>query len=107
MKFIDEDGFSEDTSYNVDVEFWAVTYINIPILLENIKIVEISENDLPKNINRELCKYDQKVFEIYDGNKKYYIIASGLLVGINRWENEDRISNYDSNLKHDKVIVKV
>lgn len=106
MKFTDEDGFSEDTSYNIDVEFWSVTYINAPTFLEGIKIIEISKNDLPENINRELCKYNQKVFEIHEGDNKYYIIAGGLLVGINRWEKEDRIFNYDLDLEHDEVIAK-
>jgi hypothetical protein len=105
MKFIDDDGFSEDVSYNIDIEFWAVSFIDIPTLLTNIKIIEISEEFLPYNIDRELCKYNQKVFKLQDTDKTYYIIAGGLLVGINNWENEDRIFNYDLNLKHDKVLV--
>ena len=44
--------------------------------------------------------------EINEGDNKYYIIAGGLLVGINRWEKEDRIFNYDLDLEHDEVIAK-
>lgn len=105
MKFIGDDGFTEDVSYNIDVEFWTVTFINIPTSLVGIKIIEISEELLPKSIDRELCKYNQKIFELQDGDKKYHIIAGGLLVGVNRWENEDRIFNYDLNLEHDEVII--
>lgn len=106
MKFSDEDGFSEDTSYNIDIELWSVTFISIPAFFRSLKIVEISEDKLPDNIDRELCKYNHKIFEFQDGLKKHYIIAGGLLVGVNRWENEDRIFNYGLNLQHDEIIAK-
>ena len=106
MKFIDEDSFSEDTSYNIDIEFWAVSFIGIPAILTNLKIKEISEDLLPDYIDRAVCKYSQKIFEVQEEDKKYYIIAGGLLVGTNKWISEDRIWNYDLNLEHDKVIAK-
>lgn len=107
MKFIDEDDFSEETSYNIDIEFWSVTFIGIPSTLKNLKIKEISEDLLPAHVDSALCKYKQKIFEISEESKKYYVIAGGLLIGVNKWVNEDRISNYDLNLEHDKVIVKI
>lgn len=106
MKFPDEDGFSEDTAYNIDIEFWAVTFISIPTFFANLKIAEITESCVPDNINKELYEYNQKVFELQVADCKYYVIAGGLLIGVNRWENEDRISNYDLNLEYDDVLVK-
>lgn len=104
MQFPDEDKYSEETSFNIDIEIWDVTYIGIPTYLNNIEIREIPINLLPSDVDRNLCKYDRKIFEFLVDKKKYYIIASGLLVGINRWENEDRIFNYNLNLEHDKII---
>ncbi len=104
MKFPDEEDFTDDTSNNLDIEFWAVTFIDIPVFLKSIKIREINEQDLPNHITRELCKYNQKIFEIEE-DKKYYIIAGGLLVGSNKWVNRDRIFNHDMNLIHDIVIL--
>lgn len=105
MKFVDEDGYSESTSYNIDIEFWGVTFISIPAAITSLEIHEIPKELLPKYIDRGLYQYNQKIFEIQDEDKKYYIIAGGLLVGTNRWVNEDRIFNYDLNLEYDKVIV--
>jgi len=106
MKFIDEDGFSEDTSFNIDVEFWTVTFVNIPSVLSSLKIIEILGDELPEDISRQFCNYNQKIFELQDKNGKYYIIAAGVLIGVNRWENEDRIFNYNLNLEHDEIVAK-
>ena len=107
MKFPDQDHYSEDNSYNIDIEFWAVTYINIPALLSSISIRQISDNRLPQYINRRFLIHNEKIFEIQSGEEKYYIIAGGLLIGTNRWEKEDRIFNYDLNLEHDEVVISV
>lgn len=107
MKFPDEDNYSQKTSYNIDIEFWAVSYINVPTSLDNIEIIEIPKDSLPAYIDKSLSKYDEKVFEIRTDDKKYYVIAGGLLVGINRWVNEDRIFNYNLNLEHDEIVIKI
>ncbi len=104
MKYPDQDNYMENMSYNIDLEFWAVSYINIPSDLFGISIKEIAEENLPKEISRELLIHDMKIFELESGKSKYYVIAGGLLVGKNRWENQDRIFEYNSNLEHDEII---
>lgn len=108
MSFPDLDDFSEETSYNIDVEISAVSFIDIPTTLTNLKIKEISEDLLPDYIDKALCKYDLKIFEIQEENKKYYIIAGGLLIATNKWDlNQDRISSFHLNLKHDTILANV
>jgi hypothetical protein len=45
-----------------------------------------------------------KIFQLQSKEYTYHVIAYGLLIGENRWENEDQIFNYHSNLEHDKII---
>lgn len=35
MKYPDQDDYSEDEGYNIDLEFWAVSYMNIPLIFPN------------------------------------------------------------------------
>ncbi|MDR4892811.1 MULTISPECIES: hypothetical protein [unclassified Chryseobacterium] len=105
MKFPDQDNYTEDQSYNIDFEFWAVNYINIPTILNNIIIKEITEKEVPMEIDKNLLKYNMKIFELESKEKKYYIIAGGLLIGKNQWVNQDRILNSNLNLEHDEVIL--
>ncbi|MBK1897307.1 hypothetical protein [Chryseobacterium paridis] len=104
MKYPDLEGYSKETSYNIDFEFWAVSYIDIPMKLDQVLVKKITEQELPAHIDRNLLKYDMKIFQLQSKEQAYHIIAGGLLIGENRWENEDRIFNYHSNLEHDKII---
>lgn len=104
MKYPDQDNYSENISYNIDLEFWAVSYINVSSDLIGINIREITEEMLPKEINRELLRFDMKIFELKSEESNYYIIAGGILIGKNKWISQDRIFNYSSNLKHDEII---
>jgi len=104
MKYSDEDDYSEDNSYNIDFEFWAVNYMNIPTSLCEITIKEISKDKLLMEIDEDLLKYDMKIFELESMGRKYYIIAGGLLIGKNAWGSQDRIFDYNLNLKHDEII---
>lgn len=104
MKYPDQDEYSEETSYNIDLEFWAVSYMNIPTDLLSLSIKEIAAEELPQKINTELLMFDMRIFELESKESKYYIIAGGVLIGENKWENQDRIFSYDSNLKYDKII---
>lgn len=104
MKYPDQDNYSESLSSNIDLEFWAVSYINIPSDILGINIREIKEEVLPKEINRELLRFDMKIFELKSEESNYYIIAGGILIGKNKWINQDRIFNYGSNLKHDEIL---
>ncbi|WP_419869893.1 hypothetical protein [Chryseobacterium sp. CT-SW4] len=104
MKYPDQEEYSDPTSYNIDLEFWAVRYINIPSILYELSIKEIMMEELPEEINKDFLKYDMKVFEIISGDRKYYIIAGGVLIGENKWGNQDRILNLNLNLKHDEIL---
>ncbi|WP_353145118.1 hypothetical protein [Chryseobacterium sp.] len=104
MTYSDQDNYSEDTAYNIDLEFFGVNYINIPTNLDELAIKEITIEELAIDILIDLLKYNMKIFEIESKKKKYYIIASGLLIGKNKWEDQDRIFDYNSNLKHDEVV---
>lgn len=106
MSFIGEDNFSEELSYNIDIEISGVSFIGIPTTLRNLKIKEISEDLLPDHIDKELCKYDLKIFEFEEENERYYIIAAGLMIATNKWDlNQDRILSYHLGLQHDKIII--
>ncbi|SFN92286.1 hypothetical protein SAMN05421594_4727 [Chryseobacterium oleae] len=104
MKYPDQDDYSEDEAYNIDLEFWAVSYIDIPTNLYELDIKEIAVKDLSKDINQDLLMYNMKIFEIKSKKEKYHIIAGGLLIGKNKWENQDRIFDYQSNLVHDEIV---
>lgn len=106
MSFPDLDDYSEETSYNIDIEISGVSFIGIPTTLRNLKIKEISEDLLPGHIDKELCKYDLKIFEFEEENERYYIIAAGLMIATNKWDlDQDRILSYYLGLQHDKVII--
>ncbi|KUJ59336.1 hypothetical protein AR687_23280 [Flavobacteriaceae bacterium CRH] len=107
MAYPEEKEYSPETSFNIDLELWDVSFIGIPTSLENIKIQQIPLDLLPENIDKDLCKYDRKIFEISTPTNKYYIIAGGLLIAVNRWEKEDRIFDNHLNLEHDKILLKV
>lgn len=103
MRYPDQDD-SENYQYNIDLEFLAVRYINIPYILNKLRIREITEKELPVEIDRDLLKYGMKTFELQTNGNKYYIITGSLLIAKNIWHNEDRIFNYNADLKHDEII---
>lgn len=106
MMYPEQEEYSPETSFNIDVEIWDTSYIGIPIYLNNIVIRKITIDLLPSDIDKELCRFDRKIFEITSNQHKYYIIAGGLLIATNRWENKDRIFNYGDNLEHDEITLK-
>ncbi|RPE08599.1 hypothetical protein EGT74_16290 [Chitinophaga lutea] len=105
MLFPDLNGYSEDTSFNIDIEFLSVSYINVPASLPDIAIREVSADLLPENTDKRLLQYDEKVFELLVDGRTYYVIAGGMLVGTNRRENKDRIADDHQRLRHDSVLV--
>lgn len=104
MLYYDDKDYSLENSFNIDIEIWDVTYIGIPVFIDNIEIKEITIDSLPLDIDKNLCKFDRKIFEISTDNKKYYIISGGLLIATNHWDKEDRIFDNHLNLQHDKII---
>ncbi|AZA84679.1 hypothetical protein C1637_07525 [Chryseobacterium lactis] len=103
-KYPDQDDYTKDNCYNIDLEFWAVNYMNIPTSIDNIIIKEIPEDHLSMEIDKDLLKYNMKIFELESVGRKYYVIAGGLLIGKNSWINQDRIFDYNLNLNHDEII---
>lgn len=103
MRYPDQDD-SENYQYNIDLEFLTVQYINIPSTFKTLRIREITEKELPQEIDRDLLMYGMKTFELQTNGNKYYIISGSLLIAKNVWYNEDRIFNYNANLKHDEII---
>ena len=104
MLYYDDKDYSLENSFNIDIEIWDVTYIGIPVFIDNIESKEITIDSLPLDIDKNLCKFDRKIFEISVHNKKYYIISGGLLIATNHWDKEDRIFDNHLNLQHDKII---
>jgi len=104
MKYPDQHNFDEHTSFNIDFEFWSIKYIDFPSVINGLNIKEIKNTELPDRIDSKLLMYDMKIFEIESQGFKYYIIAGGVLIGKNKWGNQDRIFDYDSDLDHDEII---
>ena len=66
----------------------------------------ISPDILSASFDTRLYRSHEKLFEVQSEDRKYLIIAAGLLVGINQWANEDRIFQFHLNLNHDQALVK-
>ncbi len=102
MKIDDYEGNAFPESHAIDIEFWGVTYLDIPVEFEGICVC-ISQNKVSK-FNKYLSNEHDNVFEIETTDAKYHIVASGCVVGKNNWINQDRIQN--PFLKYDEVIHK-
>ena len=99
--FEDVDGYSITNNFNIDVEFWGVSYLNIPDLFEGITIRR-NVDTAPQSVLKH-CQIGHIVFEIASNKgEHYFIVAAGCRVGKNKWELEDRISN--PNLEYDQLL---
>jgi hypothetical protein len=103
----DQDDYSEHTSYNIDLEFWAVSFINIPTTIPNLEISLVAQSVLPDYIAQNYCDHKDKVFEIKADGQSFYIVAAGVLIGRNRWGHKDRIFEFSEGLKHDEIIARI
>lgn len=92
----------KSASYNIDIEFWGVGYIELPDLLEGISIVEITE-DIPQKLHKYLTS-GYKSFEVLSKGVRYYVVAAGCVVGKNNWIDTSRIFN--PMLKYSEVLAK-
>lgn len=101
MRFPDQDDFNEIYSYNIDIEFVAVAYLDIPNVLNGIEITELIDN-IPVKLQHYKMDLGFKIFEIKSENNLFYIVAGNYRVGKNSWLNEDRIANM--NLEYDEII---
>lgn len=101
MKFPDQGGYNDDTNYNIDIEFSAVAYLDIPTTFNGIKITEIN-NDIPEKLKDFKFDLNYKIFQIETQENSYYIVAGNYRIGTNTWINDDRIQNL--NLGYDRIL---
>ncbi|MHA7056881.1 hypothetical protein ACWGOQ_0006650 [Aquimarina sp. M1] len=92
-----------DEKYNpnvtLDIEFWGVDYINLPIDFKYMEIHKIVDN-FPVKFP-DFFKKDSKLFKI---NEKYHIIAAGCIIGQSIWDaDESRLHN--PLLNYDNIIL--
>lgn len=101
MLYGDVDGYTESMSYNIDIEFSAVAYLDVPNTFKSIQVCEIVDS-----IPEKFIKYSKisglRIFEIQSEGMYYFIIAGNCRVGKNKWISEDRIRNLD--LDYEEVI---
>ncbi len=95
-------GYSLDLTYNIDIEFVGVDYLDMPTNLKGITIHKLVTN-LPKKFMEYPIPLGCKIFEIISCKKSYYIIASSCLVAKNRWIlDESRLNN---NTEYDEILM--
>jgi hypothetical protein len=99
LKSFDMEGYELNSSYNIDVEFYGVAYINLPTSLCILDIVELDIHNLKEY---ELINPYNRLFEIKSKCGVYHILADGFVIGKNEWISDDRISNLT--LKYDEII---
>lgn len=97
----DVDGHSSSMSYNIDIEFSGVGYIDLPDMFRGIEINEINQN-IPEKFKAYPASLGYKVFEIKSAGTSFYVIAGGCRVGKNSWASEDRVSNFM--LQYDEIL---
>ncbi len=101
LKFPDQDDFDESQSYNIDIEFTDVIYVDAPTDLERLQIEELG-SEIPEKFQAYVKGSEYKVFELTSNARRYYIVAWNCTIGTNNWIAEDRISNM--NLRHDQIL---
>ena len=101
MKFPDQEDWNENYTYNIDIEFSTVVYLDLPVVLNGVIITELFDN-FPERFQDFKLKFGHRIFEIKSEGNSYYIVAGNYRIGTNTWMNEDRIMN--ANLEYDNVI---
>lgn len=94
---------TEVSGCNIDIEFWGVSYLDIPDMLTGVYIKEVKEK-IPVKFKKYTGSEGCKLFEIQSGSNIFYIVAAGFRVGKNNWDNENRVVN--PNLEYDELIAK-
>ena len=107
MQYDDQEGYSEETSYNIDLEFSFVEYMDVKTTWDSISISVVEKENLRSDLKEKFDSYEGKIFEIESHKEKTYIVAHNLLIGTNKWGLDDRIFNYNINLKHDEILVSI
>lgn len=101
LKYPDQEGYNDFCKYNIDIEFSAVAYLDIPSVMNGIYIHQI-ECNIPEKLQYYKNELNYKVFEINSDGKLYYIVAGSYRIGKSAWDLEDRIQNMY--LEYDEII---
>lgn len=85
---------------NIDIEFVAVTYFEMP---ETIVGLEIHQLDVvPDRLQQFINSQYSKVFCLRSNTNDYYVIAGGFQIGTSTWLTENRMWNPD--LEYDEIV---
>jgi hypothetical protein len=101
MKFEDQSDYNEESSFNIDIEFSSVEYLDIPNIFNGLTITELTER-IPSKFDHYKNNLNFRVFEIKSNQNLFYIVAGSYVIGKNRWISEDRVSNMS--LEYDEII---
>ena len=74
------------TNDTIDIEFWAVSYIDLPDTMDGLKI-KLMSSDYPDRL-KDKIKFDLKVFELTNNQGTSYVIAGGCIVGKSSWDHD-------------------
>ncbi|SKC85198.1 hypothetical protein [Ohtaekwangia koreensis] len=102
MLFEDLDGYSSETDYNIDIEFTAVEYLDVPYKFTSLKICELLGDVIPLRLQFYSLKLGFKTFQLQTDEGCYYIVAGSYRIGKNRWVSESRINN--PSLEYDEIL---
>ena len=96
-----EEGYLSDLSYNIDIEFGGVAYLDLPDIFQGILLREVTA-DRPEKFNKYLASSGYKVFEIKSEGESYYIVAGSYKIGKCKWLTENRVSS--PTLEYDEIL---
>src|SRR5689334_10301713 len=100
-KAVSDSGDVEQSETTVDIEFYDVVYIGLPITLNGIELTDVTQKT-PTHLDQFL-KQDSMVFRLSSEKRSYYVIAAGCKVGQSQFDyDEHRISNLF--LKYDQIL---
>ena len=68
-----------DGDENIDLVFWAVSYIEIPTDINGIEIRKPTGEDI-EYISRRTGDADKEITVLVQGGRKYYIVSAGMKV---------------------------
>ena len=64
---------------NIDIVFWAVSYIEIPMDMDGIELGEPTDADR-EYISRKAGEVRGEITVLVQGERKYYIVSAGMKV---------------------------
>jgi hypothetical protein len=101
MEYPDVDNYSLGKGDNIDIEFSAVSYLDLPTKLIKPSF-RVLNHEVPEKFQEFIFSQKLKLIEIEAENGLFYIVSSGFQIGRNKWIETDRSVN--PILKHDFLI---